>query len=193
MKKIIFILVALSFNFALAKKERKISQEETPPQFSELKKKFLEQTKIEEGEYTLDAKSDESCASGPLAIMDVGELSKDELLITLGASNLVENLGIEKHSEKEEECAVTIETSYNDVAIKERVERECPDSKKSVFHTNITLGKSKISYVKEIYENEKLMETTKCNLKLVAPIPKMETATSEVKIEPKVKFKKIKK
>lgn len=192
MKKIIFVFVALSFSFALAKNGRKISQEETAPQFSELKKKFFEQTKIEEGEYSLEAKSDESCASGPLAVMDVGESSKDELLVTLGASNLVENIGKEKYSEKEEDCTVTFESSYNDVAIKERVERECKDVKKSVFHTTVTLGKGKISYVKEIYEGEKLLETTKCNLKLAATIPKIEEEAPEVKVESKVKFKKLK-
>lgn len=200
MKKIIFITIALSFGFALAKDKaksgRKISQEETTTQQSELKKKFLDQTKLEEGEYTLDEKSDESCASGPLTVMDADEGSKAEVFITIGAVNLVENLGKEKFTEKEEECTVTVETSYNDVAIKERIERECPNSKKSVFHTNLTLKKGKISYVKEIYEGEKILETTKCNLTRVAPIQVLESDVVEkadVKKDSTIKFKKIEK
>src|SRR3989344_4494302 len=126
---------------------------------SDLKKKFLKETKIELGEYKRTANSDTKCLEGPLFIIDLGE----ELNLMLGARSLAGSIGKEKYEEKDGDCVMTYESSYNDVAIKERVEQVC-GQEKTTFHTTVTLEKNKISYVKEAYAADKLVDTLKCTI-----------------------------
>jgi hypothetical protein len=169
--QIIFLILFLSSNLCLAAPS---SVEEA----SELKKKFIKETGIELGNYELTKDSPPTCMDGPLEIVDNGT----DLVLVLGAKPLAANLGRDKFSEKEDDCTRTYETSYNDVAIKERIERIC-DTDKTIFHTSITVSKGKISYVKEAYDGEKLVDTVKCTA-IKKDTPKVE-APSETAIKPK--------
>lgn len=188
MKKIIILFLLFSVSAVFAKNvNRKAANEPSAP--SALHKKFLEETKIELGEYLRTSDSPESCIEGPLELNEVGESAGSELSLMLGARVLAGSIGREKYSDVEDGCENTYETTFNEIAIKARTEQICSGFKR-IYHTTINLSKGKLAIVNELYEGDKLIDTSKCTVvKKEASAASADFKKSEP-AESKVKFKK---
>lgn len=183
------MLLISSVSVVFAKNARMTANDEVAAP-SELYKKFLNETKIELGEYVRTPDSPESCLDGELVLKDVSEPPGTELNLMLGARSLAGSLGREKYKETEDGCENVYETTYNDVAIKARTEQICSGFKK-IYHTTINLSKGKLSYVQELYEEDKLIDTGKCTIvKKEATAPVKEVNKTQPP-KAKTQFKKV--
>lgn len=129
---------------------------------SELKKKFLKESKIELGYYAPIKGSSDRCLEGDLTILDFG----NSLTLMLGARPLAAGVGRTepKVEENDFNCHFTYEISSHENKISGTDTQTCGE-RKIIFHTNVEIEKGQIKYTKDAVENDKVVDKLECTVK----------------------------
>lgn len=128
---------------------------------SKLKLDFLNKTHMRLGDYELIAPSHPNCLQGSLHIVDL----KDRITLMLGQKPLAQEIGRGKFIEKDGDCQMSYDTSYNETEINDIRGRICKAN--SLFiKTKIKFFEDKLSYTTVTNKDGKIIDEFDCDLKL---------------------------